>query len=446
MFRASPWISYDPSESTPHTEMDVDVDMDAPQISTLREDESPPPAQARVSKFRVKLRVTEPGTQTSSSPSKPHPETEEDEDELDDEEEEDQLADDDDLPQSTAPTPPLVTTPLRGAAAAKVRGQGKGRGRARGRGKGAPEPGPMMTWFEVSPSSVQDGHSSPPKGAEPSVSAQASASATPTGKPPRKRPARKNPNPSKPGRKSGPKASKLLLQDLDDIGTVSEAFGGTAPSSPLMRDVHTPEYDSISADPHLPLMDDQNMDAVPMPIYPLPAKPFFVQPLPKFPTGFAPSLPLDKTSAKVRHWRQAHREIRGIAGGRWFTKTWVGEKDSEFAIASSAASALALQNQQAAAAEKGKEKEKPSSAAGTPGPVTLPKLPGGAMAISAGTKKAAKSKLAKTDGGSTAASSRSASVVPDIHIVRPPQVSKMRNIVAGPDDSNEVDNVATPLS
>lgn len=33
----------------------------------------------------------------------------------------------------------------------------------------------------------------------------------------------------------------------------------------------------------------------------------------------------------MRHWREANREIRGIAGGRWFAKTWVGDKESHFA-------------------------------------------------------------------------------------------------------------------
>jgi hypothetical protein len=37
----------------------------------------------------------------------------------------------------------------------------------------------------------------------------------------------------------------------------------------------------------------------------------------------------------VRHWREANREIRGIAGGRWFAKTWVGDKESQFATCTS---------------------------------------------------------------------------------------------------------------
>lgn len=82
-----------------------------------------------------------------------------------------------------------------------------------------------------------------------------------------------------------------------------------------------------------PADEDINLDGVPLPSYPLPTKPFPVLPAPKIPTGVAPALPLDKSNKKVRKWRQAQREIRGIAGGRWFAKTWIGDKESEYAIA-----------------------------------------------------------------------------------------------------------------
>lgn len=47
------------------------------------------------------------------------------------------------------------------------------------------------------------------------------------------------------------------------------------------------------------------------------------------PTGLAPVIPLDRSGKKARSWRVANREIRGIAGGRWFARSWVGEKDSD---------------------------------------------------------------------------------------------------------------------
>jgi Wiskott-Aldrich syndrome protein len=80
-----------------------------------------------------------------------------------------------------------------------------------------------------------------------------------------------------------------------------------------------------------PLVEETNLENVPLPVYPLPSKPFPVQAPPKIPTGFAPPLPLDKSGKKVRHWRVAQREIRGIAGGRWFARSWAGDRDSEYA-------------------------------------------------------------------------------------------------------------------
>lgn len=64
MFRASPWITYDPpaSDSQPSQPMDNDTEMDAPRISTLHDDGESPPSNAspaRTGKFRVKLLVNE---------------------------------------------------------------------------------------------------------------------------------------------------------------------------------------------------------------------------------------------------------------------------------------------------------------------------------------------------------------------------------------------------
>ena len=126
----------------------------------------------------------------------------------------------------------------------------------------------------------------------------------------------------------------------------------------------------------------EDIEGVPHPRYPLPTKPFQVQPPAKITTGYAPIIPLDRTKSKPRHWRPAHREIRGIAGGRWFARSWVGDRDSELALAAEAA-------------------------------LALPKLP--ALSISApapGTRTPGKRKP-KADALSTAASSRSASAAPE---------------------------------
>jgi hypothetical protein len=164
------------------------------------------------------------------------------------------------------------------------------------------------------------------------------------------------------------------------------AFTGTAPSSPTMKEASVDPPDvpvppAISA-PTLS-NQDENLEGVPCPVYPLPSKPFPVLPSVKIPTGFAANLPLDKNHTKVRHWRAAKREIRGIAGGRWFAQSWVGDKDSPYA----------------------------TSVANNPPPAETEKASGSASTkLSTAGSKGSKKKE-KTD---TAASSRSSSTVPDL--------------------------------
>ena len=100
------------------------------------------------------------------------------------------------------------------------------------------------------------------------------------------------------------------------------------PSSPVHVDTRTPEPEapapsdaasaSVPSAPEQSTVTLEDLDGIPHPRYPLPTKPFQVQPPPKISTGYAPIVPLDRTKAKPRHWRLAHREIRGVAGGRWF--------------------------------------------------------------------------------------------------------------------------------
>jgi hypothetical protein len=128
---------------------------------------------------------------------------------------------------------------------------------------------------------------------------------------------------------------------------------------------------------------DENLDGVPCPVYPLPSKPFPVLPSVKIATGFAPNLPLDKNHTATRHWRLAKREIRGIAGGRWFAQSWVGDKDSAYA----------------------------TSVANNPPPTEVEKGSGSSSTkLSTAGSKGSKKKE-KVD---TAASSRSSSTVPDL--------------------------------
>lgn len=175
-----------------------------------------------------------------------------------------------------------------------------------------------------------------------------------------------------------------------------------------------PEPESISLAPSAPpgSSEDINLDTIPLPVYSLPTKPFPVQPPTKIGTGFAPVVPLDRSGKKVRQWRVANREIRGIAGGRWLTRSWVGDKDSEFA--SSAGAAL-----------KGGEMSH--------GVIALPRPESMAELLGMGKKpnKSRSGRNTKTAPSLTASGppSRSESVVPDVgsSAVRAP--TKMRTIV-----------------
>ncbi|KAL5533748.1 hypothetical protein ACEPAG_208 [Sanghuangporus baumii] len=280
-------------------------------------------------------------------------------DSQDSEEEWDQLADDDDV----APSSSVISTPARpshtvsasGTPSARGRGGGRGRARGRGRGRGGAVSAaePPQTIFEIAPSVAQAEHGTPGVLDTTSIG---TGSPSPS-KAPRRRGKKAEGEKKKPGRR--PRASKVLMQLQDDAASVaSESFGGTAASSPLGRagDFSTPEVETMSLPP--PVQDvpvapgaggseisttyPQNhpqqplsLDpSVPIPVYRLPSKPFLVQPPPKIPSGFAPTLPLDKgpaARAPVRRWRPALRAIRGIAGGQWFARTWVGEKESAYA-------------------------------------------------------------------------------------------------------------------
>ncbi len=111
----------------------------------------------------------------------------------------------------------------------------------------------------------------------------------------------------------------------------------------MTLDLESHEFDSMPSITPLPVAAnvpndahiEQELEAVPL--WPLPVRTFAVQPPPKLTSGNAPSHPLDKTLAKVRKWRIAQREIRGIAGGRWFARSWVGDTESPYAAAAGAA-------------------------------------------------------------------------------------------------------------
>ncbi|EGO05285.1 hypothetical protein SERLA73DRAFT_164841 [Serpula lacrymans var. lacrymans S7.3] len=440
MFRVSPWINYTPSGSPNSRElsnnnpanMDDDVDMDAPEISTLREENTPPPI--RTSKFRVKLLVKDnkKGSSISSNrssrkqPAGPTPGRSEDD--AEDEDEEDQLIDDDDddIQPSTSISAVTIAPPPQ----AKLSARGKVAQKRKSRNvKGEPE------------KKVRD------KQAESNVAEEAdnwdaqSGSIIVSEPPASKAPAKKKAAPRKtPGtvqRSKGKASSKVAKATpalpVEDVAAMSETYTGTAPSSPVPQEKASPEPEvALPVNTAAPSAGEQNLEAVPLPIYPLPSKPFPVQPPPKIGTGFAPVVPLDRSGNKVRHWRTANREIRGIAGGRWFARSWVGDKESEFSLATASNTAVLKASQL--------DGDKGLSSA------SISKM--SAMSISAppSGKGSGRSKVSKALSAASVGPSRAGSIVPDSHAnagtasVRAP--TKMRTIVAAPTSDIDVDSDA----
>ncbi|KAI0067984.1 hypothetical protein BV25DRAFT_1911020 [Artomyces pyxidatus] len=351
---------------------DRDTDMDAPQISTLRDDDSPPPAPSptRTGKFRVKLLVneTKPGTKFitfngETGEEAAGPSDGPDEEDVPDEDEEDQLIDDDDEPRA-------------GARAKRAQSKGKTLGKRKAR-PGAPAGKPLMTTFEVDPPESHASRASPSRDA--SELASAAASPMPQPAPTKRKSVPKGTTPAQRAPRKSKSKTTITIPARAELADLSEGYTGTAPSSPVPATV--PPSPSPPEDPGLPpaARTSTPLFSAPMPIYPLPTKPFHVQPPPKIGTGYAPLVPLDRTAKKPRHWRPAHREVRGIAGGRWFARVWVGAPDADAPPHDHAAGSA----------------------------LTLPKLPALSLA------GRGRGKAAKAEAASTAASSRSVSLAPE---------------------------------
>lgn len=382
--------------------------MGTPQISTLRDEETPPPQPVPTrGKFRVNLLVGErkgPGHASSSGSRKPDAESEEEGEEEQDELEEDQLIDDDD--DGIQPKRPLAVT----VPPAKPKPSPKKRARKNEK----PEPK-----TELSHADVWD----------PQYNAAISENLLSKAAPKKKAAAKKPPVPAKPKTKALPKVTKsLAIPHLEDAGALSESYTGTAASSPAPYDANSPAPDLLAA-------SDINLDGVALPIYPLPSKPFPVQPPPKIPTGLAPIIPLDKGKHKARRWRTANREIRGIAGGRWFARSWVGDKDSELATAAVNAAAAA------AILKANYETDKRASLGST----ATSELPSGLIPPAVPVKALAKTKVLKSQSGASAVTSRAVSIASDNtpHATRPP--TKMRTIVVGPASEAGNDSDMAPI-
>ncbi|KAF6754235.1 hypothetical protein DFP72DRAFT_899734 [Ephemerocybe angulata] len=385
MFRASPWVTYQhpdipevpaPGPGGSTMTMDVDIDMDAPQISTLREEATPPPTKKSGSPRKPKtpkLKVPPPEAsgslqwrlETNVRKTKNASGTGAGQDE-----EEDQLIDDDEGAGNSA-LPPPSSAPLTATSILSVESTPKKKTATKRKSKKdlKQDPdGPSLK--KQATESAVSGTSQQSTGTQESAStSQILVEGDPAPGPVKltlssnwkkklatPRVSAKAPRASTRGRGRGKarnQATSALLTHAalviqDDAATSEAGYTGTAPSSPGtapidLADVHeggTPDPDNITVAPSSPppatiaLPVDEpppNLEGIPIPQYPLPSKPFPVQPPIKITNGYAPPMTLDKSKKQVRHWRTANREIRGIAGGRWFAKTWVGEKESEYA-------------------------------------------------------------------------------------------------------------------
>jgi len=325
----------------------------------------------------------------------PQPQSEE---EVDEEDEEDQLIDDDEpAPSISAPVASASTGTKRKAPPKKP---SRRKGDKQDKEDKKPDEPPDM-----------DGQS-------------VSAAALPEKPPPKKKaPPRKTAAASKPKIKVPPKGAKALTIPPVEDTAMSETHTITAPSSPLpISRGASPEPEEVEPPPPPVPEQPEESTPLPMPVYPLPSKPFPVQPPPKIGTGFAPVQPLDRNGAKLRQWRVANREIRGIAGGRWFARSWVGDKESDFATTVATASA--------ATTAKVADSDK----------IAIPKSVTSISAPALG--KAGKSKGARGSAGISAAPSRSGSIVQELHTPKAP--TKMRNIITGPasEVGDELETVA----
>ncbi|KIY52669.1 hypothetical protein FISHEDRAFT_69485 [Fistulina hepatica ATCC 64428] len=298
--------------------------MDEPEISTLREETtSPTPLKVRPIKLPARPRpVGKKGAiagKKTAATNKPA-NTSDDEILDDEDEEEDQLIDDDDVvppaqrptlklsitaPSTVTPPAPKVTVKPKITKVAKEEAKRK----------------------DVSTSSAIPTNATP-EPAHPSKTTHAR----------RKAPTRKGTGNAvkpvivqaqAPSASTRPRIKLSIKRPIEDVEVASDA-SVTAPSSPGTTHIEpTPEPEPAA--PAAPIAEPPNLYDGPVPVYTLPTKPFPVLPPPKIGSGQAPTLVLDRSRKKVRHWRVAHREIKGIAGGRWFARAWTGSKESEYA-------------------------------------------------------------------------------------------------------------------
>ncbi|KAG8692698.1 hypothetical protein FRC08_009586 [Ceratobasidium sp. 394] len=316
VFRASPFVNYHHQPSP--------TAMDGPAITPIPEppkNETPPPPPPPQQKLLIKLRVSDLGTKPRPSASS-------------------STAGDVDEPVDgeSEPAPPVATT--------KRRGGGAGTRGKRRKVDGAGAPG--------TPTS-DDGLS---------VAWDSSASASGT---PAKRGRGKGSRGGGTGRGRGGRKSGLQHQVLpvpipgtpDSVGELSlrpaspssestsnNALTPTPISTPTIpiptsslalppgpSSLSTPA--PLQPQPSTPAEIDPALLAT-APRRPLPTRAFPVQAAPKttqpaITVNGGPAGGMDLNRRRVRRWGVKMREVKGVGGGSWWVRTWVGSPESEYA-------------------------------------------------------------------------------------------------------------------
>ncbi|KAB5592052.1 hypothetical protein CTheo_4504 [Ceratobasidium theobromae] len=184
------------------------------------------------------------------------------------------------------------------------------------------------------------------------------------------------------GRKSG------LQQVLAIPGTPDSVSSTSTSLAPTPTPISTP---TIAVPVDTPDIDPALLATAPR--RPLPTRAFPVQPAPKTTAVAAISTP-DWSRRKTRSWAVQWREIKGVGGGSWWVRSWVGSNDSEYAsdparITSSLARPAKIRKSDSAtrlaptpATPKSKKeplmgqfKEKQPEKQDDPMPVSIPALP-----------------------------------------------------------------------
>ncbi|KZV99255.1 hypothetical protein EXIGLDRAFT_746223 [Exidia glandulosa HHB12029] len=280
VFRCSPWVAYEPPAGAVHGDGADGVFNDS---AGAGQDSGAGDAARAFSKFRVKLA---PGQQTGHDGARtPDPDAGDT-----------SAAVDDDMDDSQSALQPVVV-----AIPSELDQQQA-----------------MMATFEVGPG--QDWK-------------------TAATKPPRKKPAKRGGVAGSAGTARGGMRKTATIKNAQraivDVEELADDVSYASSPAQHPRD--------LSVEPDSPYVPESDLvtHPTPVPSYTLPTRSFAVAAPIKTANTVPKDVQVDRNVTPVRRWRVARREIRGIAGGRWLARSWVGDTESGWADTSAEANAAA---------------------------------------------------------------------------------------------------------